>query len=142
MTLKDYKTKFSCKPKQRPVITRKLKEIIQETNQAFMIKISKNLVTFSFDLRWIALFLKILKALHKFKLKNLTVKIFVPMVIALRASLHDHVLFILCTGRMNIALDNVIIFSIKVIYTYSVFLEDSDHICYLYGCYIFKKKIV
>ena len=42
MTLKDYKTKFSCKPKQRPVITRKLNEIIQETNQAFMTKISEN----------------------------------------------------------------------------------------------------
>ena len=30
----------------------------------------------------------------------------------------------------------------KVIYRYSVFLEDSDDIFYLYGCYIFKKKIV
>ena len=57
MTLKDYKTKFSCKPKQRPVITRKLNEIIQETNQAFMTKISENFEgTFLFDLRWIALF--------------------------------------------------------------------------------------
>ena len=57
MTLKDYKTKFSCEPKQRPVITRKLNEIIQETNQAFMTKISENFEgTFLFDLRWIALF--------------------------------------------------------------------------------------
>ena len=49
------------------------------------------------------------------------------MVIALRASLHDHVLFILCTGRMNIALDNVITFTIKVL---------SKNICLVSESYI------
>ena len=53
-------------------------------------------------------------------------------------------------GRMNIALDNLITFIIKICqkyllvsesYMYSVFLEDSDDIFYLYVCYIFKKKI-
>ena len=54
-------------------------------------------------------------------------------------------------GRMNIALDNIITLTIKVcqkyllvseiIYSYLVFLGHSD-IFYLYGCYIFKKKIV
>ena len=29
----------------------------------------------------------------------------------------------------------------QVIYSYSVFLGDSDDIFYLYGCYIFKKEI-
>ena len=41
-------------------------------------------VLLSFNLRWIELFFKILKALHKFELKNLTAKISVPMVIVLR----------------------------------------------------------
>ena len=50
-----------------------------------MTKIPKILkVLFSFNLRWIALFFKILKALHKYELKNLTAKISVPMVIVLR----------------------------------------------------------
>ena len=55
-------------------------------------------------------------------------------------------------GRIKIALDNDITFIIKVCQkylltsenhtSYLVFLGDSDDMFYLYGCYIFKKKIV
>ena len=82
MIIKDYKVNFSCKLKQRPVITLKLKEIILETNQAFMTEISENFEGTFFHLIFVGLpffcFFKILKALHKFEL------ISAPMVIVLR----------------------------------------------------------